>query len=63
MTQDNKAKREKFIQTYIGFLSRGGSLSPKELIKEFGFDIDDCAFWDIGMNEVKKMFSEFEELL
>lgn len=63
MTQGDKTKREQFIQTYIGFLSRGGSLSPRELIKEFGFDIEDCAFWDIGMNEVKKMFSEFEELL
>lgn len=63
IAQNDRDKREKFIQTYIGFLSRGGSLSPRELIKEFGFDIEDSAFWDIGMNEVKKMFSEFEELL
>ena len=56
-------EREKFIKTYIEFLSLGGSQSPKKLIKKFGFDIEDSAFWDIGIAEVRKLFSEFEDLL
>ena len=54
---------KKFIKTYIEFLSLGGSQSPKKLIKKFGFDIEDSAFWDIGIVEVRKLFSEFEDLL
>lgn len=56
-------ERQKFIKTYLEFLSLGGSQSPRKLIKKFGFDIEDSAFWDIGINEVRKLFSEFEGLL
>ncbi len=55
--------RQKFIKTYIEFLSLGGSQSPRKLVKKFGFDIEDSAFWDIGIAEVRKLFSEFEGLL
>ncbi len=55
--------KEKFIQTYIDFLSAGGSKSPKDLILTFGFDVNESAFWEIGMNEVKNLLKEFEDLL
>ena len=55
--------KEKFIQTYIDFLSAGGSKSPRDLILTFGFDVNESAFWEIGMNEVKNLLSEFEDLL
>ena len=56
-------ERQKFIKTYTEFLSLGGSQSPRKLVKKFGFDIEDGAFWDIGIQEVQKLFSEFEGLL
>lgn len=56
-------KSKKFIKTYIDFLSKGGSASPKDLIGAFGFDIEDPKFWEIGMQEVREMIEEFEELL
>ncbi len=55
--------QQKFIKTYIEFLSLGGSQSPRKLIRKFGFDIEDGAFWDIGITEVQKLLSEFEGLL
>jgi putative oligoendopeptidase F len=48
-----------FVEIYIKFLSSGGSRSPKELVGEFGLDIEDSKFWNIGINEVKKLVDEF----
>lgn len=55
--------REKFISTYIEFLSLGGSLSPKDLVAKFGLNIESDRFWQIGIDEVRKMLDEFKELL
>lgn len=51
-----------FVEKYEEFLSLGGSRSPKELVSIFGFDIEDSAFWEIGIEEVKKLLSEFKEV-
>jgi oligoendopeptidase F len=51
-----------FTQKYVEFLTLGGSKSPKEMIGLFGFDIEDERFWQIGLDEVKKMVDEFKEL-
>ena len=59
---DDKQK-DQFKKKYINFLSSGGSKSPRDLIKEFGFDVEDSKFWEIGMREVSAMLKEFEELL
>ncbi|WP_181882230.1 M3 family oligoendopeptidase [Helicobacter aurati] len=56
-------KKEDFIQTYIAFLSAGGSKSPRDLILSFGFDVNKKEFWEIGMGEVCNLLREFEELL
>jgi len=55
-----KKKTPNFIQIYTKFLSSGGSKSPKELIGMFGFDIEDEKFWEIGIEEVSKLFEEFK---
>ncbi|MDL0089031.1 M3 family oligoendopeptidase [Campylobacter gastrosuis] len=55
-------KCENFAQLYTQFLSSGGSKSPKELVGLFGFDIDDERFWQIGLDEVRKILSEFKEI-
>ena len=55
-------KCKNFVEIYTEFLSLGGSLSPMELVGKFGFDIDDKNFWQIGINEVKKLVDEFLEI-
>jgi len=49
-----------FVSRYNAFLSAGGSKSPKELVALFGFDIDDEAFWQIGLEEVEALVQEFK---
>lgn len=55
--------KEQFIQTYTGFLSAGGSKSPRDLVLAFGFDVNESAFWEVGMGEVRTLLKEFETLL
>ncbi len=57
-----KKKTPNFINIYKKFLSSGGSKSPKKLIGMFGFDIEDEEFWQIGIDEVKKLLEEFKEI-
>ncbi len=51
-----------FVEIYTGFLSSGGSESPADLIRRFGFDLDDERFWQIGLDEVRALVSEFKAL-
>lgn len=51
-----------FKELYIKMLSLGGSVSPKELVGMFGFDIEDKSFWEIGIVEIKKLIDEFMRL-
>ena len=51
-----------FNSIYTEFLSLGGSKSPKDMVAMFGFDIESKNFWQIGINEIKKLVDEFIEL-
>lgn len=55
-----KSDKETFVQNYTSFLSAGGSHSPKELIKKFGFDIEDEHFWQLGIDEIESLLREFK---
>ena len=55
-----KQNKKDFVPKYTKFLSAGGSQSPKDLVKIFGFDIEDSAFWEVGINEVKNLLNAFE---
>ncbi len=61
--QCSDKQKDQFKKKYIDFLSSGGSKSPRDLIKQFGFDVEDSKFWEIGMREVSIMLKEFEELV
>ncbi len=56
-------KLNNFKDKYVEFLSLGGAKSPKELIKIFEFDIEDVEFWEIGIDEVKRILNEFKKTL
>lgn len=53
-------KFQNFTETYIKFLSLGGSKSPKELVKMFNLDIQSDEFWNIGLLEIKNLLDEFK---
>ncbi|BCX79331.1 M3 family oligoendopeptidase [Campylobacter sp. 19-13652] len=51
-----------FVSIYTEFLSSGGSKSPAELVAMFGFDINDDEFWQIGLEQVRTLVKQFEEM-
>ncbi|ASM40075.1 M3 family oligoendopeptidase [Campylobacter sp. RM12327] len=53
-------KCKNFIELYTEFLSSGGSMESKELIGKFNLDINNENFWQIGINEIKKLVNEFK---
>lgn len=58
-----KNNSDKFVDNYIEFLSAGGSKTPRDLVSIFGFDIEDCNFWQYGMKEVTKILDEFSSIV
>jgi oligoendopeptidase F len=44
-----------FAPKYIEFLARGGSASPKELLKPFGIDMTKPQFWGEGLSLIEDM--------
>jgi len=53
---ENPKIKDKFIE----FLSAGSSKSPKDLVKELGFDIEDEKFWQKGFDQIGRMIKEIE---
>lgn len=58
-----KRSGAEFSARYEEFLSLGGSRSPSELVGLFGFDIEDSAFWEIGISEVRTLLDEFKGIV
>jgi oligoendopeptidase F len=49
-----------FTPKYIQLLSQGGSLSPYELLKPFGINLDDKLFWLGGLDIIDDMLQRIE---
>src|SRR5271166_724567 len=54
--------REGFAERYLAMLSAGGSKSYNELLKPFGLDAKDPAFWSIGLSVIERMIAELEAM-
>ncbi len=54
--------REGFAERYLAMLSAGGSKSYAELLKPFGLDARDPAFWSIGLSVIERMIGELEAM-
>ncbi len=54
--------REGFAERYLAMLSAGGSKSYTELLKPFGLDARDPAFWSIGLSVIERMIGELEAM-
>ena len=53
---------EGFTERYIAMLSAGGSKPYAELLKPFGLDARDPAFWQGGLSVIERMIEELEGL-
>ncbi|WP_294537978.1 M3 family oligoendopeptidase [uncultured Rhodoblastus sp.] len=51
-----------FVDKYFALLSAGGSKHYSELLKPFGLDARDPAFWDIGLSMIEGLIDELESL-
>ena len=51
-----------FVPSYMKLLRSGGSASPTELLRDVGVDINDPNFWQSGLDVIKAMVDEVEEL-
>ncbi len=58
-----KKEGSKFMDKYIDALSLGGSLTPYEITKTMGINIEDNNFWQNGLNIVKDEVEEFEKMV
>lgn len=56
-----KEEKNKYVNNVIKMLSDGGSKSPRELVKELGFNINSEEFWQKGFDVVKSMIDELEK--
>jgi oligoendopeptidase F len=56
-----KQEGQEFVPKYVQLLSAGGSESPYELLKPFGVDLNDPAFWQGGMQILDEMLGWVEE--
>lgn len=51
---------EGFVPKYLDLLKAGGSATPYQLVKPFGVDLDDPAFWNGGLQVIDEMLQGVE---
>ena len=51
-----------FVPRYLELLSAGGSDAPHVLLGKLGVDVNDPAFWELGLRLLDDMVAEAEEL-
>ena len=51
---------DSFVERYLRLLRAGGSSSPYELLRPFGIDLNDAAFWRGGLAIIEQMLTEAE---
>ncbi len=54
---------ESFVPSYIKLLEAGGSQSPDDLLAPLGVNIRDGAFWQHGLNELRRLVDHIEGLV
>ncbi len=53
---------EGFVGKYLDLLSAGGSQSPYDLVRPFGIDLRDAAFWQRGLSIIDDMVAQADRL-
>ena len=52
-----------FVPKYVALLEAGGSQSPATMLAALGVDARDPAFWQRGLNELRRLVGRAEELV
>jgi oligoendopeptidase F len=62
LVQKYKQEGSAFVPRYLELLSSGGSDAPHVLLGKLGVDVNDPAFWELGLRLLDNMVSEAEGL-
>jgi oligoendopeptidase F len=62
LVQKYKQEGPAFVPRYLELLSAGGSDAPHVLLGKLGVDVNDPAFWELGLRLLDGMVCEAEEL-
>ena len=60
--QKYKEDGQAFVPKYLELLSSGGSEAPDVLLQGLGVDVNDLAFWELGLKLLDDMVSDAETL-
>jgi oligoendopeptidase F len=60
--QKYKQEGPAFVPKYLQLLAAGGSDAPHVLLGKLGVDVNDPAFWELGLKLLGEMVSEAEQL-
>lgn len=55
-----KTEGKQFVPQYLHLLNQGGNLSPYELLRPFGVDLNDRNFWRGGLDIIDQMLQSIE---
>jgi oligoendopeptidase F len=62
LLQKYKQEGPAFVPRYLELLAAGGSEAPHVLLGKLGVNVNDAAFWELGLRLLDDMVSEAEEL-
>ncbi|MHC1742111.1 MAG: M3 family oligoendopeptidase [Syntrophobacteraceae bacterium] len=60
--QQYRERGEAFVPLYLKLLESGGKAAPSELLRPFGVDLGDPAFWDQGLRVIEDLIDQAESL-
>ncbi|MFX1578333.1 MAG: M3 family metallopeptidase [Promethearchaeota archaeon] len=58
-----KQEGPKFAERFRGLLAGGNTKSVRDHLKDFGFDITDPMFWELGAKQANYFLQEFKKLI
>jgi oligoendopeptidase F len=62
LVQKYKQEGQSFVPRYLDLLARGGSDAPHVLLGKLDVDVNDPAFWELGLRLIGDMVAEAEAL-
>jgi oligoendopeptidase F len=54
---------EGFVERFKDLLAAGNTKSVREHLADFGFDITDPSFWELGAKQASRFLDEFKKLV
>lgn len=58
-----KQEGESFLKRFDELLGGGNTKSVRQHLKDFGYDLSDSAFWELGAKQANRFLEEFKKLV